>query len=92
VGEDTIRTLGISQAEKQNWMDMIPVCYAVVYIFGTIGSAYILSYIGPAMLGGLKKVKEQTRELEKSMNNSSVTTQPGFINALRPVTFRAYSA
>ena len=50
------------------------------------------SYIGPAMLGGLKKVKEQTRELEKSMNNSSVTTQPGFINALRPVTFRAYSA
>lgn len=92
VGEDTIRTLGISEADKQNWMDMIPVCYAVVYIFGTIGSAYILSYIGPAMLGGLAKVKAQTRELEKTMNNSSVTTQPGFINALRPVTFRAYTA
>ena len=41
-------------------------CYAVVYIFGTIGSAYILSYIGPAMLGGLKKVKEQRCSLSRT--------------------------
>ena len=73
-------------------MDLIPVCYAVTYIFGTIGSAYILSIIGPAMLGGIKKVKAQTAELEKSMNDSSVTTDPAYINALRPVVFRAYKA
>ena len=70
VGDDTIRTLSASAADKQNWMDIVPVCYAVTYIFGTIGSAYILSYIGPAMLGGIKKVKAQTVELEKSMNDS----------------------
>lgn len=92
VGDDTIRTLSASAADKQSWMDIVPVCYAVTYIFGTIGSAYILSYIGPAMLGGIKKVKAQTVELEKSMNDSSVTSDPAYINALRPVVFRAYKA
>lgn len=92
VGDDTIRNLSASASDKQNWMDLIPVCYAVTYIFGTIGSAYILSIIGPAMLGGIKKVKAQTAELEKSMNDSSVTTDPAYINALRPVVFRAYKA
>lgn len=92
VGDDTIRNMSISAAEKQSWIDIVPVCYAVTYIFGTIGSAYILAYIGPAMLGGLKKVKAQTAELEKSMNSSSITNDPAYINALRPVTFRAYKA
>lgn len=92
VGDETIRNLSASASDKQNWMDLIPVCYAVTYIFGTIGSAYILSIIGPAMLGGIKKVKAQTAELEKSMNDSSVTTDPAYINALRPVVFRAYKA
>ncbi len=92
VGDDTINTLSASAADKQAWTDLVPVCYAVTYIFGTIGSAYILSYIGPAMLGGLKKVKAQTVELEKSMNQSSLTSDPAYINALRPVVFRAYKA
>lgn len=90
VGDDTIRTLSVSAAEKQNWMDLIPVCYAVSYIFGTIGSAYILAYVGPMMLGGLKKVKLQTAELERSLNDSSAISDPAYINALRPVAFRAY--
>ncbi len=92
VGDDTIRTLSASATDKQNWIDLVPVCYAVTYIFGTIGSAYILAYVGPAMLGGLAKVKAQTVELEKSMNESSLTSDPAFINALRPVVFRAYKA
>lgn len=92
VGDDTIRTLSASAADKQTWTDLVPVCYAVTYIFGTIGSAYILSYIGPAMLGGIKKVRAQTVELEKSMNQSTLTTDPAYIDALRPVVFRAYRA
>ncbi len=92
VGDDTIKTLSASGADKQNWMDMVPVCYAVTYIFGTIGSAYLLGMVGPMMLGGLKKVKQQTADLEKTMNNSSVTNDPAYINALRPVVFRAYKA
>lgn len=92
VGDDTINTLAISSADKQSMTDIVPVCYAVTYIFGTIGSAYILSYIGPAMLGGLKKVKAQTAELEKSMNQSSINSDPAYVDALRPVVFRAYKA
>ena len=92
VGDDTIRTLAASAADKQNWLDIVPVSYAVTYIFGTIGSAYILAYIGPAMLGGIKKVRQQTQVLEKSMNQGPLTSDPAYINALRPVVFRAYKA
>ena len=90
VGEDTIGTLGVSEETKKQWLDMIPVCYAVTYIFGTIGSAYLLGNIGPRLLGGLDKVKAQTAELEKNMSQSSITNDPAFIYASRPVAFRAY--
>lgn len=92
VGGDTINTLGVSEAEKKAWIDMIPVCYAVTYIFGTIGSAYILGNIGPRLLGGLDKVKAQTSQLEKQLNRSNVNSDPAFINASQPVVFRAYKA
>lgn len=90
VGDDTIQTLTASAADKKAWIDIVPVCYAVTYIFGTIGSAYILSYIGPMMLGGIRKVREQTRELEDSMNGGSLETDPAYIDARRPIVFRAY--
>lgn len=92
VGGDTIQTLDASAADKKAWIEIIPVCYAVTYIFGTIGSAYILGNIGPRLLGGLAKVKEQTVELARQMNQSTLTSDPAFINANRPVVFRAYKA
>lgn len=90
VGTDTINSLGVSEAEKQQWISIIPVCYAVTYVFGTIGSAYILANLGPWLLGGLKKVKAETAELEKKMNYGTANTDPNYINAMRPVVFRAY--
>lgn len=92
VGGDTIQTLNASAADKKMWTEMIPVCYAVTYIFGTIGSAYILGNIGPKLLGGIDKVKAQTKELELQLNRSSLTSDPAFIDACRPVVFRAYKA
>ena len=92
VGTDSINGLAVSAEAKKKMLDIVPVAYAVSYIYGTIGSAYILSMLGPALLGGLKKVRERTRELEAQMNESSVTTDPAYINALRPVVFRAYRA
>ncbi|MDE5744332.1 MAG: aspartate-alanine antiporter [Paramuribaculum sp.] len=89
-GIDTINSLGASAGDKKNWIDIVPVTYAVCYIFGTIGSAWIVSWIGPKMLGGLAKVKEDTKALEKELNASSVTSDPAFITANRPVAFRAY--
>lgn len=90
VGTDTMSSIGISAAEKKAMTDIIPVAYAVTYIFGTIGSAYILAYIGPALLGGMKKVKADTAQLEKEMNQGSEISDPAFFNANRPVAFRAY--
>ena len=92
VGGDTIQTLNASAADKKAWIDMIPVCYAVTYIFGTIGSAYILGNIGPRLLGGLNKVKAQTAQLAAQLNQSSLNSDPAYIDASRPVVFRAYKA
>ena len=92
VGTDAIHNMNASAADKTAWSNIIPVCYAVTYIFGTIGSAWILGTLGPAMLGGLKKVRKQTAELEESMNRSTIADDPAYINALRPVVYRAYKA
>lgn len=92
VGTDTMSALGLSAAEKKAFTDIIPVAYAVTYVFGTIGSAYILANLGPWMLGGIKKVKADTVALEQEMNESSLKDDPAYITANRPVAFRAYKA
>lgn len=89
VAEDTMKNMGIDEAQRQNYINLIPVSYAVTYIFGTAGSAWLLSSIGPKMLGGLEKVKAACKELEVKMGNSEAD-EPGFFHAARPVTFRAY--
>jgi putative transport protein len=81
--------LGISDAQKATFINAIPVAYAVTYIFGTAGSAWILASLGPKMLGGLDKVKADCKELEAQMGTSEAD-EPGFSPALRPVVFRAY--
>ena len=90
VAGDTIQNLNISSAEQQNMINIIPVAYAVTYIFGTAGSAWILGSIGPRMLGGINKVKQACRDLESKMGGDDNANQPGFMNANRPVVFRAY--
>ena len=44
VAGDTIGQLGISAEQKKAWVDAMPVAYAVTYIFGTAGSAWILAH------------------------------------------------
>ncbi|MDE5727557.1 MAG: aspartate-alanine antiporter [Duncaniella sp.] len=90
VGTDTIGTLSLSPEEKKAWIDLIPVCYAVTYVFGTIGSAWILGSLGPMMLGGLKKVRQQTKELEIELDKSATSADPATMDANRPIQFRAY--
>ena len=89
VADDTIRGLGISDSEKQKMLDIIPVAYAVTYIFGTAGSAWILSRLGPKMLGGMEKVKAACKELEGRMGKDEID-KPGVMGAKREVEFRSY--
>lgn len=90
VADDTINGLNISTEQKNNMINIIPVAYAVTYIYGTAGSAWILSSLGPKMLGGLEKVKAACKELEAKMGTSEAD-EPGFEHARRPVVFRAYT-
>lgn len=89
VAGDTIRGLGLPAAEQEKMLGIIPVAYAVTYIFGTAGSAWILARLGPKMLGGIDKLKSACRELEAKMGRDE-SDRPGFMYAKREVEFRCY--
>lgn len=88
--EDTLSSLPGSAEEKADMAAAIPVCYAMTYVFGTLGAVWLLGYVGPAMMGGLDKVKAMTRELEKHLSPVTPGSNPASFNACRPVAFRAY--
>lgn len=90
VAEDTINQGTLSAADKTSMINVMPVAYAVSYIFGTAGSAWIMSDIAPRMLGGIESVKKACKELEAKMGSDDESEQPGFMPAARPITFRAY--
>jgi putative transport protein len=48
---DAINRLGLSPDKTKELLDVMPVAYAVTYIFGTIGSAVIIALLGPVLLG-----------------------------------------
>ncbi|NSL85641.1 aspartate-alanine antiporter [Chitinophaga sp. Mgbs1] len=90
VAGDTISGLPLTAAEKTDYTNVIPVCYAVTYLFGTAGSAWLLASVAPAMLGGIEKVKQACRELEAKMGGGNEADQPGMISADAVIVFRAY--
>ncbi|MBD5647469.1 MAG: aspartate-alanine antiporter [Desulfovibrio sp.] len=94
IGSDTIQSVlnagSITAEQAKNWDEMMPVCYAVTYVFGTIGSAWILGNLGPIMLGGLDKVRKQTKELEQQLDHSTLPNDPAFVDGNQPIVFRAY--
>lgn len=89
---ETIKGLALAQAQKEHILSMIAASYAVTYVFGTIGSAWYLSNIGPWLLGGMTKVKREIEEIESAMDSGEYLPDPGYMAAERPVSFRAYRA
>ncbi|MBD5242594.1 MAG: aspartate-alanine antiporter [Barnesiella sp.] len=88
--EDTVAGLSLPKEQVDAMLNAIPVCYAMTYVFGTIGAVWLLGYIGPAMMGGIEKVRQMTREYEKTHTASSASDNPAFIDACRKVAFRAF--
>lgn len=88
VATDTIREMPDLKGLDLSTM---PVVYAVTYIYGTAGSAWLLGTLGPRLLGGVKKVKAAARELESQLGDD-MSAQPGFNAAVRAIIFRAFSA
>lgn len=88
VASDTINQLGIPAEQKTDLINKIPVAYAVTYIFGTAGSAWILASIGPKLLGG--NLVEKAKELEIQLGGDSIGDDPGIASAYDRVIYNAY--
>lgn len=92
VGSSTIQSLNLPPEVEKSYIDIIPACYAVCYVFGTIGSAWVIANLGPMLMGGLKKVKAKTAQLEAELDSGDIVPEPGTFVANRPISFRAYKA
>lgn len=90
VASDTIGQLNIEDVEKQKTINQIPVAYAVTYIFGTAGTAWFLSSIGPKLLG--KDIIERTRAYEAQLGGSVLDKDPTLEYAYDGTTFRVIKA
>ncbi|MCM1318911.1 MAG: aspartate-alanine antiporter [Muribaculaceae bacterium] len=90
VGTESISRMPVDEVYKADQISMVSVCYAVTYIFGTLGTVIILGNLGPKLLGGLEKVKRQTSELSTSLNINEWENDPACVNALRAVAYRSY--
>lgn len=89
VGQETINGLNISESMKQSMNNIIPVMYAVTYVFGTAGSAWIVAFIGPRLMGGFAKCRQDCKE-EEALMGETLVDQPGYASSLREVAFRCY--
>lgn len=90
VGSEAIQKLGLPKAGLTRELDIIPVCYAVTYIFGTLGTVIILGNLGPRLLGGIESVKRRTAELESRLARQD-DDDPARVSAKREVAYRAYN-
>jgi putative transport protein len=85
VATDTINTLDLAPDAKQVLIDHIPVAYAVTYIFGTAGTAWILASLGPKLLN--VDLPAACNEYEKQMSGGMSAAT---LTAYRMFTARAY--
>ena len=83
---DAINNLDISADQKKQMLNHIPVAYAVVYLWGTIGTGLILSVIGPKLLG--VDMEEECKRYEKEMSGGHPPEKGQ--TAWRQVEMRAY--
>ncbi len=90
VATDAVNSLDIPDAQKADYINAIPVSYAVTYIFGTLGAILLNSKVGPMLLGGLNKVRQQCKELEVSMGGDIVSGEAGIFPAEDRVLFSSY--
>ncbi len=85
VATDTINGLSVDAATKKQWIDSIPVAYAVCYIFGTVGSAWLLASLGPKLMR--VDIVKECREYEAKMSGGADSME---LSGYRKFTARAY--
>src|SRR5215831_20429 len=69
---DAINRLDIPADQIKPMLDIMPVAYAITYIFGTVGSAIIIALIGPPLLG-INLVEACKRYMEERGGGKAAT-------------------
>ncbi|MDP4331997.1 hypothetical protein Q7F20_01300 [Curtobacterium sp. A7_M15] len=87
VAQDSIAGLPISKETAQTWSDLVPVAYAVTYIFGTVGAALYVSLLAPRFLG-IKDLPAAAKALETKLGVHD--KNPDVTSAYQQVVRRAY--
>ena len=86
VATDAINQLGNTAEEKTKFINQMPVAYAVTYIFGTAGSAWLLASIGPKLLR--VDIAAECKKLEATLGGGEA--EPGVMSMARRFDVRAY--
>ncbi|MFT8551665.1 MAG: aspartate-alanine antiporter [Acetobacter okinawensis] len=63
---DAINRSGLSAEHAQAELNAIPVAYAVTYLFGTVGTGWILAFLGPKLLR--INLAQECERYERDMN------------------------
>lgn len=83
---DAINTSGLSPEQAKAQLDLIPVAYAITYLFGTVGTGWILAFLGPKILN--IDVAAECARYEREMSGGAPAST--FISARRARELRAY--
>jgi putative transport protein len=86
VATDAINQLSIAAEDKTKLINQMPVAYAVTYIFGTAGSAWLLASIGPKLLR--VDIAAECKKLEAKLGGGEA--EPGVMSMARRFDVRAY--
>jgi putative transport protein len=86
VATDTINQLGLTPEQAKAEIDRIPVAYAITYLFGTIGTGWILAFLGPKLLG--VDLQAECKRYEAEMSRGAPSG--GMQSAWRQFEMRAY--
>ena len=86
VATDSINQLPIATEQKREYLDALPIAYAITYLFGTAGSAWILASLGPKLLG--VNLEEECRKYEAELGGGLQSAESR-LSAYREITVRA---
>jgi putative transport protein len=87
VAQDSIAGLPVSRETAEAWSDLVPVAYAVTYIFGTVGAALYISLVAPRFLG-IRDLPAAAHDLEQRLGVHD--DNPDVTSAYQQVVRRAY--
>ncbi len=83
---EAIRSLAVSEDQKQLWVSHVAVADAICYIFGTIGVIWSCSVLGPKLLK--IDLRAESAKLESTLGIRR--SKAGVASAWQPIALRAY--